>query len=218
MNKLSVSTCLLIALLMYALPVAAETPDGQTPAEETVCDPLREDGITKGLYGLCVAFCEAQDVAERTTPLTPEALDALKIDVPSGRILGNYNKRKQESDPDMPCVLVQEPCPCFTKQELQSIDGYDSDGLFMETFTYDAFDFWDTYYFGYMRENNNGAENDMIQVDMWTSAHSGGYCSYIDDQTSPPMSRVMRTKDNPTFTQTDWQTCYKLLEEAVSSQ
>ena len=182
---------MIIVLLMFALPVAAETPDGQTPAEETVCDPLRDDGITKGLYGLCVAFCEAQDVTERTTPLTPEALDALKIEVPSGRILGNYNKRKQESDPEMPCVLVQEACPCFTKQELQSIDGYDSDGLFMETFIYDAFDFWDRYYFGYMRENNSGPENDMIQVDMWTSAHSGGYCSYINNQTSPPMIRVI---------------------------
>ena len=42
-----------IVLLMFALSVAAETPDGQTPAEETVCDPLREDGTTKGLYGLC---------------------------------------------------------------------------------------------------------------------------------------------------------------------
>ncbi|MFC1780027.1 hypothetical protein ACFLZU_06805 [Thermodesulfobacteriota bacterium] len=207
-----------IVLLMFALSVAAETPDGQTPAEETVCDPLREDGTTKGLYGLCVAFCEAQDIADRTTPLTPEELDAITVEVPSARILENYNKKKQETDPEMPCVLVQEECPCFTKQELQSIDGYNSDGLFMETFIYDAFDFWDRYYFGYMRENNSEAENDMIQVDMWTSAHSGGYCSYINNQTSPPMSRVMRTKDNPAFTQTDWQTCYELLKEEVSSQ
>jgi len=207
-----------IVLLMFALSVAAETPDGQTPAEETVCDPLREDGTTKGLYGLCVAFCEAQDIADRTTPLTPEELDAITVEVPSARILENYNKKKQETDPEMPCVLVQEECPCFTKQELQSIDGYNSDGLFMETFIYDAFDFWDRYYFGYMRENNSEPENDMIQVDMWTSAHSGGYCSYINNQTSPPMSRVMRTKDNPAFTQTDWQTCYELLKEEVSSQ
>ena len=165
---------MIIVLLMFALPVAAETPDGQTPAEETVCDPLRDDGITKGLYCLCVAFCEAQDVAERTTPLTPEALDALKIEVPSGRILGNYNKREQESNPDMPCVLVQESCPCFTKQELQNIDGYESDGLFTENFTYDVFDFWDSYFFGYLAESNGGPENDIIQVVMLTSAHSGG--------------------------------------------
>lgn len=218
MNKHTLSLCLLILFLFYALPVAAQTPDGQTPAEETVCDPLREEGVTKGLYGLCVAFCEAQDVAERTTPLTPDALDALKTEAPSGRILVNYNNKKQESDPEMPCVLVEEACPCFTKQELKSIDGYDSDGLFMETFTYDAFDFWDRYFFGYMKERNSGPENDMIQVDMWTSAHSGGYCSYINNQETPPMSRVLRTKYDPTFTQTQWQTCYELLKEEVSLQ
>ena len=43
---------------------SAQTPDGETPAEEQVCDPLRADGVTKGLYGLCVAFCEAHDIAD----------------------------------------------------------------------------------------------------------------------------------------------------------
>ena len=221
MNKLYSFVCFIIVMPMFALPVAAETPDGQTPAEETVCDPLRDDGITKGLYGLCVAFCEAQDVAERTTPLTPEDLDALKIEVPSGRILGNYNKKKQESDPEMPCVLVQEECPCFTKQELQSIDGYNSDGLYMENFVYDAW-IWNwggkPYYFGHMIESNNGPEENIVEIDMWASAHSGGYCSYTNNQTSPPMNRKLHTKYEETFTETDWQACYKLLEEAVSSQ
>ena len=218
MKNLSFPICLVIACLICALPASAETPDGQTPAEETLCDPLMEDGVTKGLYGLCVAFCEAQDSAERSTPLTPEDLDALKIEVPSGRILENYNRKKQESDPGMPCVLVQEACPCFTKQELQSIDGYDSDGLTTEKFTYYVFDFWGSYFFGYMAESNSGADNDLIQVDMWTSAHSGSYCSYTNQQTSPPMSRKMYTEDNPAFTPADWQNCYELLEEEVSSQ
>ena len=35
------------------------TPDGLTPAQEDVCDDLK--GGTAGLYGLCVAFCEAHD-------------------------------------------------------------------------------------------------------------------------------------------------------------
>ena len=220
MNKLSVSICLLIALLMYALPVAAETPDGQTPAEEAVCDPLRDDGVTKGLYGLCVAFCEAQDVAAITTPLTPEDFETLNIEAPSGRILENYNKKKQDNDPEMPCVLVQEECPCFTKQELQNIDGNDLDGLFMENFVYDAWiwEFSDTYYFGYMMEFNSGPEDNMVHIDMKASVHSGSYCSYKNNQTSPPMSRILYSKNDMTFTETDFQTCYKLLEEAVSSQ
>ncbi len=34
----------------------AKTPDGKTPAEETVCDV--DIGVA---YGLCVAYCEAMD-------------------------------------------------------------------------------------------------------------------------------------------------------------
>jgi hypothetical protein len=217
MNKLSVSTCLLIALLIYALPVAAETPDGQTPAEETVCDPLREDGITKGLYGLCVAFCEAQDLADITVPLTPEALEALNIDAPSGRILENYNKKKQESDPGMPCILVQEPCPCFTKQELQSIDGYDADGMYMETFDYWTWSIG-SYLISMMGERNSGATNDVIQAEVLTSAHSRSYCIYKNNQTTPPISRVLSTGDNGTLTQLEWDTCSELLQEEVYSR
>jgi hypothetical protein len=86
----------------------ASTPDGQTPANEGVCDPLKADGITKGLYGLCVAYCEAQD------------LDTVDKEPPNTKILGNYNKKKQAGDPDMPCVKT--PCPCWDNSQLASID------------------------------------------------------------------------------------------------
>ena len=121
------------------MPVFAQTSDGNTPAEETVCDPLKEDGITKGLYGLCVAFCEAGDYADELDTISPEELAALETRSPSGRILANYNKKKDKAnnpaDPDMPCILVEEPCPCWTAEELASIDGfmdydgYDTSGL-----------------------------------------------------------------------------------------
>ena len=116
---------LAVGLIAVAPPVFAETPDGGTPAEEMVCDPLREDGVTKGLYGLCVAFCEAQDIASEDVPITEAELSAFWDAAPSGRILANYNKRKQANDPDMPCILVEEPCPCWTAEELASIDGLD---------------------------------------------------------------------------------------------
>lgn len=113
------------------MPVFAQTPDGETPAKETVCDPLQEDGITKGLYGLCVAFCEAGDYADEADTITPEELAALETSTPSGRILANYNKKKDKAnnpaDPDMPCILVEEPCPCWTAGELASIDGFMND-------------------------------------------------------------------------------------------
>ena len=83
----TLTTIMAFGLLTVSMPVFAQTPDGQTPAEEAVCDPLMEDGLTKG------------------------------------RILANYNKKKQDGDPDMPCILVQE-----SGDEIAVIDGVMRDG------------------------------------------------------------------------------------------
>ncbi len=80
----------------------ARTPDGQTPANEGVCDSLQ--GGTPGLYGLCVAYCEAQD------------FDTANVKTPSKRILQNYRKKMRDGDPDMPCL--QTPCPCWSADEM----------------------------------------------------------------------------------------------------
>ncbi len=45
-----------VALSMFGLPAIAQTPDGETPAEEVVC--ADETGAAKGL---CNAYCEAMD-------------------------------------------------------------------------------------------------------------------------------------------------------------
>lgn len=109
-----------VGLLIVAPSVhAKKKPDGITPANEGVCNELK--GSTPGLYGLCLAFCEAQDHATLSSPITEEELEALKDNTPSGRILANYNKKKQSGDPDMPCVKVEEPCPCWDNIELDSI-------------------------------------------------------------------------------------------------
>jgi hypothetical protein len=61
-----IRTCLVAGLLtlaavpLAALPgiaVAQGTPDGVTPAVETVCAKTRGGAA----YGLCVAYCEAND-------------------------------------------------------------------------------------------------------------------------------------------------------------
>jgi len=101
----------LVAGLVAASPVIAETPDGETPANEGACDVLKTNA-TPGLYGLCVAYCEAQDldiVGDKETP--------------NNKILANYNKKKQASDPDMPCVKV--PCPCWTEAEFAAVNNSD---------------------------------------------------------------------------------------------
>ena len=94
------------AALIGSVPATAQTPDGLTPAVEEVCNPLVD--ATPGLYGLCVAFCEAHDA------------DLLsELDVPNHNILRNYDNLKSDSDPAMPC-LQQEVggCPCWTADEL----------------------------------------------------------------------------------------------------
>jgi hypothetical protein len=94
----------------------ATTPDSETPANEHVCDELQS--ATPGLYGLCVAFCEAQDVEVFET----DGLDLLKHDPANPKLLDVYNKKKQEGDPDMPCVKIEDPnlpdCPCWSQEEL----------------------------------------------------------------------------------------------------
>jgi len=99
-----------LGLAGFTAPTLAQTPDGETPANEGVCDILQ--GATPGLYGLCVAYCEAQD------------LDTFDKEPPSTKILANYNKKKKAGDPDMPCLKV--PCPCWSDEELASIT---SDGI-----------------------------------------------------------------------------------------
>lgn len=87
-------------------PVMATTADGATPANEGVCDVLK--GGTPALYGLCLAYCEAQDldiVGDKETP--------------NNKILANYRNKMQPGDPDMPCVKV--PCPCWTEAELANV-------------------------------------------------------------------------------------------------
>ena len=54
----------------------AQTPDGETPANQGVCDEVL--GATPGLYGLCIAYCEAQDM----TPVDPDDLEAIEKSVP----------------------------------------------------------------------------------------------------------------------------------------
>lgn len=109
---------LAIAFLAISSTTYASTPDGQTPVNEGVCDNLV--GGTPGLYGLCVAFCEAQDHAALSAPITEEEFKALEDSAPSGRILANYNKKKQDSDPDMPCIKAEEPCPCRDSAEFDT--------------------------------------------------------------------------------------------------
>lgn len=104
---------LTVAAALAASPMIAQTPDGETPANEGVCDDLVF--ATPGLYGLCIAFCEAQD-CEPDFGLA----DPFENCKPSSeKLLRNYDRRKQPGDPDMPCVAAG--CPCWTQADLDSL-------------------------------------------------------------------------------------------------
>lgn len=70
-----------------------------------------------GLYGLCVAFCEAQDC------IPDDSLDdPLENCKPSSsKILEIYDKKKRSGDPEMPCVTPPPNCPCWTLEELDNL-------------------------------------------------------------------------------------------------
>jgi len=94
--------------------VYGQTPDGETPANEGVCDDLMF--ASPGLYGLCVAFCEAQDCVP-----DPAAADPFANCRPSSpKLLEIYNRKKQPSDPSMPCYYEEE-CPCWSPEELAGL-------------------------------------------------------------------------------------------------
>lgn len=94
--------CFAILACFAVIPNAnATTPDTVTPANEGVCDTLKASG--GGLYGLCVAYCEAQD------------LDMFDKEPPSTKILENYRRKMQPGDPDMPCVK------CVLQSELDDM-------------------------------------------------------------------------------------------------
>ena len=54
--KSATGLVLFVCLAMFGLPGMAQTSDGTTPAEETVCD-----GLEEVMFGICNAYCEAMD-------------------------------------------------------------------------------------------------------------------------------------------------------------
>ncbi len=112
MKKKPVLLALLLLIVTAGL-ASASTPDGVTPANENVCDPLF--GATPGLYGLCVAYCEAQDSDF-------EGAISAQCRAPNPPILSNYDRRKKAGDPDMPCIQTETACPCWTSEELAQLD------------------------------------------------------------------------------------------------
>ena len=209
----SLLATLALGMLAITPTTYASTPDGQTPAEEGICDPLKAEGITKGLYGLCIAFCEAQDFADPLIPTTEAELESLQASAPSGKILANYNKRKLESDPPMPCIVAEPPCPCFSAEQLSAIDGILT------------LDDGSTVDIGISCPTNNpasviAAEPADLNADYlrFINVNSGGTCQHIDNQSSPTVNTVLSTTTAPpTITNDELGACRDMLQTHIAA-
>jgi len=117
MRKL-LGLCLFVPLVICGTAVAQGTPDGETPANEGVCDELLL--ATPGLYGLCIAFCEAQDCGATFDATTGEVTFDPSCKPSNPKLLDNYSKRKTAVDPPMPCVnIAVAECPCWADAEIE---------------------------------------------------------------------------------------------------
>lgn len=105
---------MLIVLTMLAGSAGiALAGDGAPPSVEEVCDVVKYGA--PGLFGLCIAFCEAQDCEP-----DPFADDPFENCQPgSERVLANYRRKMEPGDPEMPCL--KDPCPCWTQDEIDSL-------------------------------------------------------------------------------------------------
>lgn len=90
--RVALAFFMVLGMLAVAPVSQAQTSDGMTPAEETVCD-----GQTGALWGLCVAYCEAMDCDYPGHHASQEACD---------RVLANYTKKSGGELP--PCCLSTE--------------------------------------------------------------------------------------------------------------
>jgi hypothetical protein len=105
-------TILAAGAILFTSTLYAQTPDGETPPNEAVCDS--ESGSA---YGLCTAYCEAMDCDYEQTSAAEMA--CLKV----------RDRFVQQTGRDVPCELqpVVE-CPCWTQADIESLpmDGADA--------------------------------------------------------------------------------------------
>lgn len=165
------ASILTVTLFTLSTPTMAGTPDGLTPDSEVICDGLK--GATKGLYGLCLAYCEATDSPEDLS--SEEKIAALPKY--SAKLLENYNKKRQIGDPQMPCATYYDEtaCPAWTRDQINSIGTHvtsASEGNFQ--YRYDDTEY-DSGSFKYLRdiEYVNG-NNRLLQNYVYISSY-GGY-------------------------------------------
>lgn len=158
----------LASIMSVAAPVHGQAEN------EGVCDELKADGVTKGLYGLCLAVCGDPDCDPEFNPSTGEATFGPECRPSNSTLLDRYVARMTASDPYPPCVNVSVGgCLCWSEEEIDAlapaVNGcFDSSPLSVAMNGYD----------------NGAREIAFVQTDPSTGQ---GYCFYSAQ--NPPVSR-----------------------------
>src|SRR5512139_2884239 len=117
--NLSAALAALVALLVTLHPgaLSAKTPDGAPPSQETVCS-----GLSGAAFGLCNAYCEAQDCDVHPRPSCPvlrrnfEKITGSPVFPCDSRCGNGVIDRGEDCDPPgSPCPdgeLCADDCTC----------------------------------------------------------------------------------------------------------
>ena len=200
------ASILTVTLFSMSTPTMAGTPDGLTPNNEVICDGLKD--VTKGLYGLCIAYCEATDSPE---DLSSEA-EIAALHKHSAKILENYYKKRQIGDPQMPCATyyVETPCPAWTRDQINSVGTHvtsASEGNFQ--YRYDDTEY-DSGSFKYLRDieyvsGNNRLLQNYVYISSYGGYTVGDFFDYEYDRITD--TQVRYTYNRVTLTDEEYAAC-----------
>jgi hypothetical protein len=96
MKKLICLLALVLCFCVWSISYG-ETPDGDTPSEETVCDKA---GFTGALWGLCNAYCEATDCDNQSVNAADSACS---------KLYDNFISKSGGKE-QLPCEKFGKPC------------------------------------------------------------------------------------------------------------
>lgn len=159
-----------------------------------ICEGL-QGASTPSLYGLCLAFCEAQDCVPDYNQPNPFA----GCTPSSANILDLYNARKGPNDPGMPCVQPGG-CPCFTVEDLEGVPTPYSSCVIDYSFGGDELT---TNFISTATQNGTGAQ---AQVGEFTNT-----CAFGDGTVDPPIFIFLEVSH------TAAQACRQLLVDHITA-
>lgn len=169
------------ALALFALPAAAQT-GGLTPATNDTCDFLADDN--PGLYGVCVALCEAQNCEGTLNPDGTVTFDDT-CEPSADELLRNYVRLARGSEEELP-PCIEPACPCFSEIEINNIGGYTFNG---ESFDRCSAGPNSATLRGYSTDGNPSGE----QARALNSRFAGRIC--IGQESNPPFYRQQPVSD-----------------------